>query len=76
MSDRVGTLVILGAAGDLTARLLLPGLGELLDAGGFDDLRLLGVGRDGLDDASWRRRVAGSFHAGGATGSASANGRG
>ena len=72
MSDRVGTLVILGAAGDLTARLLLPGLGELLDAGGFDDLRLLGVGRDGLDDASWQRRVAGSFHAGGATGSASA----
>jgi glucose-6-phosphate 1-dehydrogenase len=72
MSDRVGTLVILGAAGDLTKRLLLPGLGQLLDAGGFDDLRLLGVGRDGLDDESWRRRVAGSFQTGAATGSASA----
>ena len=31
MSEHIGTLVIFGALGDLTKRLLLPGLGQLLD---------------------------------------------
>ena len=68
MNDRVGTLVILGAAGDLTRRLLLPGLGQLLETGRFDDLQLLGVGRDDLDDARWQERVTESFASAGATG--------
>ena len=40
------TLLILGAGGDLTARLLLPGLGGLVAAGGVTDLRLVGSGID------------------------------
>src|SRR5215211_5348999 len=55
------TLLILGASGDLTARLLLPGLGGLLAGDGVKDLLLLGSGRDGWDDNRWRKRVADSF---------------
>ena len=36
------TLVILGASGDLTHRLLLPGLGTLLRAKPDYDIRLIG----------------------------------
>ncbi len=45
MSDVASTvtLVILGASGDLTHRLLLPGLGTLLNAD--PDLRLTLIGR-------------------------------
>jgi glucose-6-phosphate 1-dehydrogenase len=55
------TLLILGATGDLTARLLLPGLGRLLAGGGVKDLLLVGSGRHGWDDNRWRRRVVDSF---------------
>ena len=55
------TLLILGAGGDLTARLLLPGLGGLVAAGGVTDLRLVGSGIDDWDDARWRDRVSESF---------------
>ena len=48
MSDAAQqTLLILGATGDLTARLLLPGLGGLLAGGGGQDLSLVGCGREG-----------------------------
>jgi glucose-6-phosphate 1-dehydrogenase len=57
------TLLILGASGDLTARLLLPGLGGLLAGDGVKDLLLVGSGRHGWDDTRWRRRVADSFAA-------------
>ena len=68
MSDAAQqTLLILGATGDLTARLLLPGLGGLL-AGGRQDLLLVGSGRHGWDDNHWRKRVADSFAAVGARG--------
>ena len=40
------TLLILGASGDLTARLLLPGLGGLLATGSVGELQLVG-GADG-----------------------------
>jgi glucose-6-phosphate 1-dehydrogenase len=57
------TLLILGASGDLTARLLLPGLAGLLasrtDAG--RGLALLGSGAEDWDDERWRKRVAESF---------------
>jgi hypothetical protein len=46
----VKTLLILGAGGDLTARLLLPGLSGLLAAGGARRLQLVGSDRDDWDD--------------------------
>jgi glucose-6-phosphate 1-dehydrogenase len=55
------TFLILGASGDLAARLLLPGLGGLLAAGGAGDLALVGSGTDDWDDARWRKQVAESF---------------
>jgi glucose-6-phosphate 1-dehydrogenase len=64
------TLLVLGAAGDLTARLLLPGLGTLLADRGTGDLLLIGSDRDGWDDDRWRERVARSFAAAGAEGAA------
>ncbi len=62
------TLLILGASGDLTARLLLPGLGALLADEPERDLLLVGSGMDDWDDARWRTTAVGSFAAGGATG--------
>jgi len=67
MVDHIGTLVILGAGGDLTRRLLLPGLGQLLDSSRGYDLRLIGVGFDPMTDAEWRTRILESFGLGGAS---------
>ena len=67
MADHIGTLVILGASGDLTRRLLLPGLGQLLSSSRGYDLRLIGVGSDPMTDAEWRARVVESFTVGGST---------
>ena len=55
------TLLILGASGDLTARLLLPGLGALLEAEPEHDLLLLGSGMDDWDDERWRETAKRSF---------------
>ena len=60
------TLLVLGACGDLTARLLLPGLGGLLARGGVKDLVLVGSDRDERDDGWWREQVAHSMAATGA----------
>lgn len=60
------TLLILGASGDLTARLLLPGLGALVATGDVPDLSLVGAGRDEWDDQRWRDRVRESFASAGA----------
>jgi glucose-6-phosphate 1-dehydrogenase len=57
------TLLILGATGDLTARLLLPGLAGLLATGAVQGLSLVGSGRDDWDDDRWRERVRASFAA-------------
>jgi glucose-6-phosphate 1-dehydrogenase len=62
------TLLILGATGDLTRRLLLPGLGGLLTAGRGDALNVIGSSRVELDDADWRQLVADALAAGGAAG--------
>ncbi|NJC71343.1 glucose-6-phosphate dehydrogenase [Planosporangium thailandense] len=62
------TLLIFGASGDLTARLLLPGLGGLLATGRGKGLSLLGSGMDDWSDDRWRKRVADSFAAARATG--------
>ena len=55
------TLLILGASGDLTARLLLPGLGALLEAEPEHDLLLLGAGMEDWDDERWRETAKQSF---------------
>jgi glucose-6-phosphate 1-dehydrogenase len=68
--SHVQTLLILGAAGDLTARLLLPGLGTLLAEKEASDLLLVGSGRGGWDDEQWRDLVARSFASAGASGPA------
>jgi glucose-6-phosphate 1-dehydrogenase len=60
------TLVILGASGDLTARLLLPGLGQLISKRPDLQLDLIGVGTSPMTPAQWKKRVTASFNAGGA----------
>jgi glucose-6-phosphate 1-dehydrogenase len=66
MADQ--TLLILGASGDLSARLLLPGLGALLSSGGVENVALVGCDMVDWDDQAWRARVAEAFAAGGARG--------
>ena len=63
MAQNIGTLVILGAGGDLTSRLLLPGLASLLGSSRGEDLQLIGVDRGDMTDAQWRARVKASFAA-------------
>ncbi|MCO1656277.1 glucose-6-phosphate dehydrogenase [Pseudonocardia humida] len=55
------TLLVLGAGGDLTARLLLPGIAGLLASGAGAGLHLIGSGMDDWDDEHWRERVRTSF---------------
>ena len=59
-ASATATLLILGADGDLTSRLLLPGLGTLLavhDA----DIEVIGSGLRELGEAEWRDLVAGEL---------------
>src|SRR6186997_1126663 len=68
VSNRVGTMLVLGADGDLAERLLLPGLGSLL-ASSWEPGRaplLLGAGLSKLGDGAWGRRVSKAFGHGGA----------
>jgi glucose-6-phosphate 1-dehydrogenase len=52
-------LVLLGAGGDLTGRLLLPALAALLASGQAPrDLHVLGVGQDEWDDGQFRQHCA------------------
>ena len=65
MSDPVQTFLLLGASGDLAGRLLLPALGELLDAEPERrSVVLVGAGSDDWDDATWKERVTSSFASG------------
>ena len=68
MTESIGTLVILGAGGDLSKRLLLPGVGQVLASVRGRPFRVLGVGQDPMSDEQWRERMAASFAAGGASG--------
>jgi glucose-6-phosphate 1-dehydrogenase len=61
------TLVILGACGDLTVRLLLPGLAGLLSRRGLG-VRLVGGDRNDWNDDRWRGLLTWAFAAAGATG--------
>src|SRR5690349_16875735 len=60
-ADNEQTLLVLGASGDLTARLLLPGLGGLLAESPDEKLFLVGSGRDDWTDEHWRQRVTEAF---------------
>lgn len=58
VADRPGTLVLLGATGDLAGRFLLPALARLLAAGGLPDgLRVVGAAPQDGDDATFRSHV-------------------
>lgn len=55
------TLLILGASGDLTGRLLLPGLARLVSRGRAAGLTLVGAGSDDWTPDQWLERVEESF---------------
>lgn len=59
------TLVILGASGDLTHRLLLPGLGTLLKQHSRPSLTLIGAAMEDLGDEKWKEIVAAALAEGG-----------
>ncbi|RFA16576.1 glucose-6-phosphate dehydrogenase [Subtercola boreus] len=61
MSQLIGTLVILGASGDLSARLLLPGLAQLLTSEPDRRLTLIGAGAEAWTDEEWHKVVTTSF---------------
>lgn len=57
----IKTLLILGASGDLTGRLLLPGLARLVSRGRADGLTLVGAGSDTWTPEQWLERLDESF---------------
>ncbi|KRE80148.1 glucose-6-phosphate dehydrogenase [Arthrobacter sp. Soil763] len=57
----VKTLLILGASGDLTGRLLLPGLARLVARGHAQGLTLVGAGSDDWTEDQWLERLETSF---------------
>ena len=58
---RPATLLILGASGDLTSRLLLPALGQLLQREPARELRLRGAGSDRWTRKRWQDAVRTAF---------------
>lgn len=65
--DPCSTLVILGASGDLTHRLLLPGLGTLLRARPELQVSLVGAAQDDRTQAQWSSLVKKALTEGGAS---------
>jgi glucose-6-phosphate 1-dehydrogenase len=61
MSRPITTLVLLGASGDLTSRLLLPALGQLLTAQPDRRIHLVGAGVEDWSDEHWKSVVRSSF---------------
>lgn len=61
MTDGPTTLLILGASGDLTRRLLLPGLGSLLKVEPQRQVLVVGADRAELSEQDWAGRVRESF---------------
>lgn len=53
----IRTLLILGASGDLTGRLLLPGVARLIAAGRAKGLTLIGAGGSENPQEPWQQRV-------------------
>ncbi|MCR2762397.1 glucose-6-phosphate dehydrogenase [Microbacterium sp. zg.B48] len=54
------SILILGAGGDLTKRLLLPGLASLLSAHDYD-VQVLGAAQEERTDEQWRQLIRDSF---------------
>ncbi|MGD7731510.1 glucose-6-phosphate dehydrogenase [Propionibacteriaceae bacterium G57] len=65
LAKQRSTLVIFGASGDLTHRLLLPGLGTLLRQRPHHDIHLVGAAADDLSEQDWKQRVADALCEGG-----------
>lgn len=65
-------LIVLGASGDLTRRLLLPGLGSLLAQQGERRIALTGADRRELTPQDWHSRVQDALREGGASSERSA----
>jgi len=63
VAERIDTLIILGAGGDLTARLLLPGLASLLASDRGEPIAVIGVDRGDTTTAQWREVVTEAFSA-------------
>lgn len=61
------TLLIFGASGDLTKRLLLPGIGSLLERDSERDLTIIGADRAPLSQQDFRDRLEASLRTGGAS---------
>ncbi|HET9501198.1 MAG TPA: glucose-6-phosphate dehydrogenase [Marmoricola sp.] len=61
MTTSIDTLLILGASGDLTRRLLLPGLATLLASERGRPLQLLGAGMEEISAADWQQLVKDAF---------------
>jgi glucose-6-phosphate 1-dehydrogenase len=58
------TLIILGAGGDLTKRLLVPGLAGVLARDPDRRVTLIGTGHSDSDDAAWRDLVRAALQSG------------
>ena len=62
MTRSIGSLLLLGASGDLSGRLLLPALGQLLDhEESRREVVLVGVGSEEWNADAWRQRIRTSF---------------
>ncbi len=62
VSSPIRTFLLLGASGDLAGRLLLPALGQLLDAEPERrSIVLVGAGSEDWDAATWQDRLQTSF---------------
>lgn len=68
MTSSVDTLVILGAGGDLSRRLLLPGLATLQASDRGRPLRLVGADRGQMGKAEWKSLVREAFASSGRKG--------
>jgi glucose-6-phosphate 1-dehydrogenase len=65
MSQPIGTLLLLGASGDLAGRLLLPAFGQLLmSEPERRHVTLVGAGSEDWDAQTWRDRVTNAFSTG------------
>lgn len=65
--NRPSTLVILGASGDLTRRLLLPGIGSLLELEPDRELRIIGADQQEMDPTTFSTLLAAALTEGGAS---------
>ena len=62
MTRPIGSLLLLGASGDLSGRLLMPALGQLLDhEESHREVVLMGAAAEDWDADAWRERVRTSF---------------